>query len=347
MSAAAAYFERIEAASVPEDLFTSADTARATYRRFARIVHPDVATPKDRAALAFDKLTLLWDEFNGKSRTAPKPSGLVYETKRHVFAVTGKIARGDISNVYRADYGDGVAVLKLPRSPKNSDLVLNEISALKTLAEKVPEEYRAFHPTLVDSFKHRDSKTGKDRQAVVLEHLDGFVSLVDIAEAFPNGVGGRHIGWIGRRLWIALDTAHEAGLVHTAVFPEHVMVHPIDHNLVLIDWSYAVEHGEKPQTAVKKRFDQGWYGAKQAVPADHRLDVYQAAMTLRTLIGSLNSMSIREDRAFRAFFRGCQVASTPSAGQLFQEFDELLRSLYGPRRYVPLEMPAGWTKETV
>ena len=42
-----------------------------------------------------------------------------------------------------------------------------------------------------------------------------------------------------RRLLTALGWAHRARLVHGAVFPEHVLIHPELHGLVLVDWCYA------------------------------------------------------------------------------------------------------------
>lgn len=339
---AAPYFEQIEVAKTPGDLFPDEDAARSQYRRLARIVHPDV-NPDDtaRAEHAFARLSELWTQYNGGTATSVDAS-LVYSTKRHTFFVGDLLDRGSISNVYKVQYKNPdplVAVLKMPRSPKNNDLVANEITTIKTLHEKVPEEYRMYFPKTVDSFRHRDKATNKDRRAIVLEYLDGFASVRDVINAYPQGIDPRDMAWMARRLWVAVDLAHNAGLIHGAVFPEHVMIHPTMHGVVLIDWSYAQEKGEKLKAGVQKYIDDGWYGSNYDKPLDHRLDIRQAAYTLEALLG------LKEARPFRAFFNGCRVASAPTAGQLFEEFDELLERLYGKRRYRPFSMPQGWRKE--
>ncbi len=344
---AASYFEQVESARTPQDLFNDPDKARSTYRRLARLFHPDHNPGDDRAEAAFAQLSAFWAEYNGHApSTTAQPNsntGVVFETKRHVFVGDDLLAKGDISNVYRVEYtADGstkTAVVKMPRSPKNNDLVAHEIDVLKILNSEVEEQYRPFHSTTVDSFSHRDKTTGKTRKCVVLEDLDGFVSLADVLSAYPNGIHTRHVAWIARRLFVAMDTAHRAGIVHSAVFPEHVMIHPADHGVVLVDWSYAAKVGEKIKSAVPKYVDKGWYGKSYQQPVDHRIDVRQAAHTLEALLGS------QEARPYRAFFNGCRVASTPPAGELFQEFDEMLTRLYGKRTFIPFEMPQGWKRD--
>jgi serine/threonine protein kinase len=348
---ALSYIEQVESAKTPADLFSDAEKARSTYRRLARVLHPDTNGGDPRAVDAFAKLSDFWAQHNGSAPTprvagAPKTSGIVYQTKRRDYTVGDLIARGDISNVYAvtspsddpASTRIHTAVLKMPRQPKNSDLVENEIRVLKELKDKVPERYHMYHSKTVDSFAHKDPTTGKTRRSIILKDLPGFVSLREVIDAYPLGISGRHVAWIARRLWIAMDTAHEAGIIHGAVLPEHIMIHPTDHGLVLVDWSYARAKGEKLKAAVPFYRNLGWYGSSIDRPLDHRLDVRQAAYTLETLLGT------QDARPFRAFFNGCRVASAPTAGTLYQEFEELLTNVYGERKYVPLTMPKGWKR---
>lgn len=338
------YVEQIESARTASDLFKDADKARAQYRRLARYVHPDHNAGDQRFVDAFAKLSEFWAQYNGKApaRGAAKPKGLVYETKRGVYVVNDLIDRGDVSNVYRVEYQlDGNikhGALKMPRNPANNDLVINEISALKLLNEEVPEKYRMFHPKTVDSFAHRDKATGKTRRSVILGELEGFVNLRDVMHAYPNGIHPRHVAWIARRLWVAIDTANIAGLVHGAIFPEHVMIHPKMHGVVLVGWGYSQARGEKLKAVVPTYQNKGWYGKSYDKPLDHRLDVRQASHTLEALLGEYDA------RPFRAFFKGCQVASAPTAGKLYEEFEDLLTQVYGKRTYIPFQMPEGWKR---
>lgn len=327
---ASAYFEQIEKARTARDLFPEDTAARARYRRLARIVHPDVNASDPRAEAAFARLTELWNQYNGSG----SPAVLTYATKRHTYEVDGLLASGHIANVYGATYDAGHAhvAIKIPRSPLHSDLIANEITMLKTINTEVPPQFRMYHSTTVDSFRLQSS--GKVRRSIVLEKLDGFYTMREVMREYPRGLDGRDLAWMARRLWIALEYAHRAGVAHTAVFPENVMIHPLMHGVVLIDWVHARPFGEKIVTVDKRYLKDGLYGTSFTKPLDHRLDVRQAASTLELLLG------LRQHRAFRAFFKGCRVASAPPAGQLFEEFDELLARLYGKRKYRPFTMPA-------
>lgn len=347
---ATSYFEQIESASSSRDLFGDADKARSTYRRLARVVHPDLhPDDKTRAERAFARLTELWNQHNygpsGVRHPAAPHGHKIYETKRHTYAVNSLYDRGLFSNVYLVTYvPDRISsvckqgALKIPRSPTNSDLIVNEITTLKTLKKQVPERYRAFHPTTVDSFVHR-SPDGQVRRCLITEFLSGFVSLADVQDAYPDGISPRHVAWIARRLWVAMDVAHKIGVVHGAVFPGNVMIHPEKHGVVLIDWAHSRPVGEKLHVMNQKFQKLGWYGRHYDKPLDHRLDVHLAAHTLESLLGE------QEARPFRAFFNGCRVASAPTAGELFEEFNALLTRVYGRREFVPFAMPDNWKKE--
>lgn len=302
------------------------------------MLHPDQNPGDTRANDAFAHLSELWAQYNGKV-TTPKTTATIFSTRRHDFVLGDLIDRGDIANIYRVEGSVDVAALKMPRNPKYNDFIVNEITSLKYLKENVHQNQLMYFPETVDSFAHRDSVTGKTRRSIVTNYLDGFVNLRDVMNAYPQGISGRHVAWIARRLWVALELAHsEADLIHGAVFPEHVMIHPTMHGVVLVDWGYSREKGAKLTSAVPRYLDAGWYGGRYDQPLDHRLDVRQAAHTLESLLGEQGA------RPFRAFFNGCRVASAPTAGELFDEFEELLTRVYGKRSYVPFEMPQGWKR---
>lgn len=344
------YFEQVESALTPSDLFTDPDKARSTYRRLARIIHPDANDSEQRAVDAFAKLSQFWDEYNGKSTSPRHAAGpatgdrrLIFESKRHTYFIDPLVKRTDFANIYPAEYIDGTihryAALKMPRSPKNNDLIENEVKMLKVLKENVPERYQMFHPSVVDTFIHRDKTSGKQRRAIVTPALPKFVSLREVLDAYPNGIHPRHVAWMTRRLWVALDVAHRAGVVHGAVFPENIMIHPEDHGVVVINWSYAQPVGDTLKAVVPKYRDDGWYGLSINKKLDHRIDVKLAATTMEAMLGAESA------KPFRAFFNGCKVASTPTAGELYREFEELLTSVYGARTYVPFNMPQGWKRD--
>ncbi len=317
-------------ARTPGELFGGADPARA-YRRLVKLLHPDAAPAGQTATAtaAFARLSTLWAEH--------RDGAAVLTTRRHRYTVGPRVATGDLANLYQVRYDGGQALLKLPRRPTDSDLTAREATALTTLARAGDPRHRAYAPRLVESFRHEDPATGQRRTANVLEHCAGFVSLARVAGAHPDGVDPRDVAWMWRRLLVALGYAHRAGVVHGAVLPEHVLIHPDEHGLVLVDWCYAVAPGEPLPALVARHRDDYPPEAAARGPATAATDIYLATGCMRRLMGR------RAHPALLRFARGCALPvprmRPQDAWRLLAELDELLEQLYGPRRFRPFALP--------
>ena len=57
--------------------------------------------------------------------------------------------------------------------------------------------------------------------------------------AYPGGIDARTAVWMWRRILEVLGWAHRCGISHRAVLPEHILVHPRDHRVLLVGWSSA------------------------------------------------------------------------------------------------------------
>lgn len=303
----------IEAAREPGDLFGLTDPARS-YRRLARLTHPDSSADQAATCRAFEKLSALWAQYRDVCATP--------------------VASGDIANLYRT--GDGV--LKLARDPADNDLIDREAVALTLLRALGDTRFLAYVPRLLRGERQRDPDTGVVRRASVLGWLDGFVSLADVRRAYPGGLDPRDAAWMWRRLLVALGFAHRAGVIHGAVLPPHVMVHPAEHGLVLVDWCYSAGRaGPAPSIpAIVERY-RDWYpdevlAREEPGPAT---DIYLAT---RCMTGLMDSPG----RPLSAFARGCllrQPSRRPQdAWRLIGELDEHLGRLYGPRTFRPFTM---------
>ena len=78
------------------------------------------------------------------------------------------------------------------------------------------------------------------REALALRHPTGFWgSLEAVRQAHAQGIDPRHAVWIWRRMLEVLAFVHDAGWCHGAIAPEHALVHPRDHGVLLIGWSQA------------------------------------------------------------------------------------------------------------
>ena len=297
----------IESASDPRALFGE-DPARQ-FRKLARLTHPDTHPGNRRTAEAFAKLATLWQR-----RGASRPGRLV--------------AAGDLANLYEHELG----LLKIARDPADNDLIEREAGALTTLRAKAGKRHLPYVPDLVESQLHKDPATGTVRRANVIAKLEGFVTLAEVKAAYPDGLDPRDAAWMWRRLLVAIGLAGQAGLIHAAVIPEHVLIHPGDHGLVLVDWCYAITGPAGRPVALPARYS-GWYPQeiRDRQPAGPDLDIYLASKCLADLIGD----GIPKQLA--AFVRGCTLTN-PSrrprdAWRLLGELDEILGRLYGARKF--------------
>ena len=81
---------------------------------------------------------------------------------------------------------------------------------------------------------------GRERQALVLRHPTGYWgTLADAMHNYPHGIDARHAVWIWRRILEVLAFVHDSGWVHGDLAPEHLLVQPRDHGVLMIGWGRA------------------------------------------------------------------------------------------------------------
>lgn len=308
---------RVRQATSFDDL-AGGGTAEAAYRKWAKVLHPDgvPAARKAAATAAFAKLSRLYADRAGK----------VLRTRNATYRI-GEVAHsGDIADLSVVD--GGAFLLKVPREPRDNDLMAAEAGALRRLRADGDPKFRPYAPRLVDSFEHEDGNRVR-RRVNVVERLDGFVPL----SRLRRKIDPRDAAWMFRRLLAGLGWAHRVGVVHGAVLEEHVLIHPGEHGLALVDWCYSGDH----VTAVVKRRRDAYppevFQGRRICPAT---DIYMAAGLLERLVGD------GLPKAMRRFADGCSYDRPRMRPQdcwaLLGEFDELLHKLYGPRKFRPFTM---------
>ncbi|HEY0696284.1 MAG TPA: serine/threonine protein kinase [Micromonospora sp.] len=311
-------------ARTDEELF-GADDPRQRYRRLAAVLHPDHTGGADdaqrrAATAAFVTLTDRWRAYQ-----AVTVNGHRLREPAHT---------GDLADLYQV--GDD-QLLKLPRDPANNDLMLREQVALRRIERDGDPRYLPYVPRLVEAFRHRDRTTGAEHRVSVLATVPGLHSLAEVMRRRPGGLDPRDAAWMWRRLLVALGLAHRAGVVHGAVLPDHVLIEPAAHGVVLVDWCYSVVDPGDTVPALVPAFAD-WYPpeVRQRRPPGPGTDIAMATQCMTALVGA------DLPRALRTFADGCAQprldARPDDAWRLLGELDEVLERLYGPRTFRPFHL---------
>ena len=234
------------------------------------------------------------------------------------------------------------AVFKIVQSAADNDLLENEAKILAKLypASQTDEKYFRYLPRLIDSFTFK-TKGGSKRQVVVMPKFGEYFSMADVLAAHPAGLDFRDVMWMYRRLIIGLGYVHTQNVVHGAVLPAHVLLHPVDHGGRIIGWSYAVADGKSNVKAISKPYKHFYapeiLDKKTPTPAT---DIYMAAKCAIALLGgdpTTGAMPASVPRPIQNFFTSCIIAN-PSrrpndAWELHDDLDEILQKLVGPKSY--------------
>lgn len=325
----------IEDARSPADLF--GQDVDATLTKLRIVCHPDKHPGDPRAEELFKRLGMLAD--------AARQPPVEINSPARTYRILKRIAIGDIADVFLAETGGVDAVIKVSRINGAAAMIEQERVALKAILDRAgASSYCHYFPALVDSFPARDKF---QKRINAFRREEGFFTLEQVHDRYPNGVDGRHQAWIFKRLLTAIGFANQTGFVHGGVLPSHVMVHARNHGLQLIGWGQSVRGAQRIRHVSTKFKD--WYppeviGAnkRSAMPST---DIYMAAKCLVYLAGGdpvSNSMPDNMPKQIRAFLRSClmegQAMRPGDAWELLDQFEELLRGLYGQPKFQELVM---------
>lgn len=328
--------ENILQAKTPQELFGDKTKAQRAYQRLLHLAHPDMygdAEMKKLANSAFIHLNELWEAFNKHPLGNHATDTTTIKTKRHEYTLGLKFYDADGVSYYFATYDAGheKAVIVIPSTAQDNDLIENYSMALNKLKKEVNKKYGAFFPTYLEAFKFKIN--GQIKQLLAYGQPDNLFTLKQIQDEYPEGLHGRDLAWIFKRLLVAIGNTHEIGLVHGGINLDSILIEPDEHGVLLTSWQYAVVKGE-PLTALPSTYKSlypAYVFAKE--PARTELDIMLAAKTMESL------MRADTPKPLISFFKGCQLNKLPSAGKLLIEFDTLLERVYGERRFHIFTMP--------
>ena len=266
------------------------------------------------------------------------PEQLVSPSRSYDFME--QLATGDLCDVYKATSDDGTFILKVPRVTHINELLENESNVLQDLIHKSHDDlYAEYLPQSVESFRIDVIRVN------AFQWRDGFYSAEEILKRHPQGLDGRHIAWMFKRTLEVLGFTHNNGWIHGAVLPPHLMFHPENHGLQLVDWIHA-QRVNSPLHVVPNRFKSCYppecWKSRYAGPS---VDIYLAAKSMVFLAGGdplKNVIPARIPDEIRQFLARCLGEDSKVRGQdawqLHEEFTELLAAIYGPPKFHELKM---------
>ncbi len=243
---------------------------------------------------------------DGKPYIAPLPASAYTPTELTVrgkrLRLTGLLGEGVFASVHAAEY-EGSALgcewatfAKYARDGTDNDLLEREYSVLKTLAQ--PDEdkraerdfyskQRVYVPSPVTTFALRDADGARHRVNVLAVPEGACYTAATLRQSkFPHGLEPRHVWWIFRRMLLTAWMAHLRGFVHGGITPDHVLVFPQAHGIVLLDWTCAAHRDEESIPAIDPEWE-GFYPPEtlrkeKARPA---ADLFTMAATAVYLLG--------------------------------------------------------------
>src|SRR5579885_1301123 len=362
----------LKKASSPEDVFgdlagSSKDdrlhSLTSCFRSLAKSVHPDKwnGTLDERLAVSLFQQISSWrvqaetkveaGTYGDRSASIPSTPPIldpqVIKTPKREYMVTKLVAQGDIADLYACTYQDkGVeqrAIMKVVQSAADNDLLQNEAKILGAIypIDQKEERFYRYLVKLHDSFLLKGK--GTNRRVNVLQFVEGSYTLEDVRKAYPGGLDYRDVVWMYKRMLAAIGYLHsKKGVIHGAMLPTHVMVHPENHGAKLVGWSYAIDNWRGRINRIKalsspwKHFYAPEVLSKQPpVPAT---DIYMASKCAMYMLGDT-----KIPNQIKAFLDSC-LFSRPErrpddAWKLHEEFDNLLERLVGKPRYRKLVLP--------
>jgi hypothetical protein len=246
---------------------------------------------------------------------------------------------------------------RVVRAPSDADRLDREARALLQMTQKDPQPnreaffqvQRAYVPTYEGGFQLRGAGSTRNRGSLLSIPESRALTIQQLRERkFPAGIEPKHVWWIYRRLLLTLWMGHLHGYVHGAVTPDHVLVYPKEHGLVLLDWTCHAEYRKERITAMDPRW-------KTFVPPEviakmnptPSTDLFMAAATaFYALGGDPATRAVPDPSLHPDLLRELRQAMDPhpskrpqDAEKFHNRFGEALERAFGPRKFSEFIVP--------
>lgn len=346
--------ERLGRAREAIDVFgclnpATAESLKQRYRTLVLLAHPDHNPSQVETANQVCQALHQWYAI-----AQQQIAGLVYgqapririNSQDREYLGHAAAIEGELCDLFPAVSAADQVLLKVVRQARDNDLLQAEARALRKIERELAgQRVQAHFPMLIEHVLLSD-ESGSRRQVNILRMEKDVVSLADIMRAYPQGIDAADAAWMFKRMLAAIATTHSLGMVHGAVIPTHMLLRLNDHNGILVGWCASVAIGTplKLRSPIYARDYPPEVGARQ--PATPATDIFLAASCMVRLLGGYpdgSTLPASVPRPIANLLRACLIPAQQrrpdDAWQLFEDFDEILGTLYGPPRFRHFSMP--------
>ena len=364
-------YDEIMQATCAEDLFgdlTNAATQlpdlallEKKYAHFLHLVDPAIykSSPDDAEAARDAKDRL--DQFCAKAKQRINELSYGYsrsssfsmvgrtafETKKRKYLIGPPIAEGDISTVYEGEgaCGDdfaGRVAIKIVNESRDNDLLRNEARVLKIMQEAGGNQ-RKHLPVLLDQFLTTEGQAGTITR--LLTEFYDFPSI-HAKPDYTKGIPEKHMVWILNRLLSAVGYAHSLGIIHGNIEPNHLLIRPRDHNLVILGWTGAVISPAKTGDVFKLANDD--FSAPEVFEKETPLpsaDLYSIGLCMIYILGGdietktlPDTVNEELQRFIKFFVMDSPLQRAQDAWQMWGMLEKLIVRLWGKKKFLDFRM---------
>ena len=341
-------YEKLLKAKRPIDFFgtmATEDELRKAFRQYAKKIHPDIVSEKDKyiAGEAFSVLNKLYNL--GLSELEQGiyeiiDSVKIYQHMTPLFEITIKgqlyqfyenVFEGEVAYIFKGTSASDIVYLKVAIDSEDNDLITTEYNVLSTLRHQ--------------SFPYVEQKIMvNDTNSILMREVKG-ITMPELLEQYKKGVPAEHVMWMLERLLSAVGYLHSNRVVHGNIKPENIIINKDNHNVSLLGFSFCIPNANTSEAQYKIVND--YYTAPEVNKTARVLpssDVYSIGKIAIKLLGgdvSSNGMPIFIDARVRAFIRK-MVSNTLSdrpddAWKLWSELIKLRNEVFGTQRFKKLD----------
>ena len=332
----------------PIDFFgklQSVEELKALYKQYAKKVHPDKVSDKEKylASEAFSVLNKLYKlgleelaegiyhVFNPVVLYQNQKPLFEIEIAKKVYHFYENVFEGEVAYIFRGLEKDNIVYLKVAIDPQDNSLIQEEY--------KILNEYRHQSlPYVEEKIRINDS------EAIIMREVKG-ITMLELLEEYHKGVPATHVMWMMERLLSVVGYLHSNCVVHGNIKPENIIIDKSTHNVYLLGFSFAI--AEANTSKAEYKIVNELYTApevKKVIKVEPSTDIYAIGKIAIKLLGgtvSSNGMPIIVDAKVRNFIRK-MVNPNPKerprdAWKLWTELIQLRTEIYGTQRFLTLD----------